>query len=34
MKGSSYKNGVWESFTELTIEQKCEETEGVSHMGN
>lgn len=34
MKGSSYKNGIWKSFPELTIEQKCEEAEGVSHTGN
>lgn len=34
MKGSSYKNGIWKSFPELTIEQKCEEAEGVSQIGN
>lgn len=34
MKSSHYKNGVQEGFTEQTIEQKLEEAEGVSHIGN
>ena len=34
MKGCYYKNGVWEVFTELTIEQKLKEAGGVSHLDN
>lgn len=34
MKGYYYKNGVWDIFTELTIEQKLKEAGVVSHLDN